>query len=64
MEAVQKDMNEAVNKATADHELRMKQLQDQVTALIRQSLSPYSMDHINNASDNNKNFIERWPEQK
>ena len=30
MEAVQKDMNEAVSKATADHDLRMKQLQDQV----------------------------------
>ena len=59
MEAVQKDMNEAVNKATADHELRMKQLQDQVSALIPQSFSTHSMDHINNAWDNHKNVIEQ-----
>jgi len=59
MEAVQKDMNEAVNKATADHELRMKQLQDQVSALIPQSFSTHSMDHINNAWDNHKNIIEQ-----
>jgi hypothetical protein len=30
METVQKEMSEAVSKATADHELRMRQLQDQV----------------------------------
>eukprot|EP01041_Mallomonas_annulata_P006202 gene6202-12568_t len=36
MEAVQKDMNEAVGKATADHDLRMKQLQDQVEGMERQ----------------------------
>ena len=36
MEAVQKEMTEALSKANADHELRMKQLQDQVDALERQ----------------------------
>mmetsp|Transcript_37471 Transcript_37471/g.38157 ORF Transcript_37471/g.38157 Transcript_37471/m.38157 type:complete len:376 (+) Transcript_37471:136-1263(+) len=36
MEAVERDMSEAVNKATGDHELRMKQLQDQVEGLERQ----------------------------
>jgi len=29
-------MNEAINKATADHELRMRQLQDRVDTLERQ----------------------------
>jgi uncharacterized coiled-coil protein SlyX len=29
-------MNEAINKATADHELKMRQLQDRVDALERQ----------------------------
>ena len=29
-------MNEAISKATADHELRMRQLQDSVDALERQ----------------------------
>lgn len=28
-------MNEAINKATADHELRMRQLQDRVDAMDR-----------------------------
>lgn len=36
MESVQKDMNDAVSKATADHELRMKQLHEQVEGLERQ----------------------------
>jgi hypothetical protein len=36
IESVQKEMNEAINKATADHELRMRQLQDRVDALERQ----------------------------
>jgi predicted nucleic acid-binding Zn-ribbon protein len=35
MEAVQKEMTEAINKATADHELRMRQLQDRVDAMER-----------------------------
>jgi len=35
LEAVQKEMNEAINKATADHELRMRQLQDRVDAMER-----------------------------
>jgi cytochrome c-type biogenesis protein CcmH/NrfG len=35
MEAVQKEMSEAINKATADHELRMRQLQDRVDAMER-----------------------------
>lgn len=33
---VQKEMNEAIAKATADHELRMRQLQDRVDAMERQ----------------------------
>jgi beta-glucosidase-like glycosyl hydrolase len=33
---VQKDMNEAIAKATADHELKMRQLQDRVDAMDRQ----------------------------
>lgn len=36
MEAVARDMDEAVSKATADHELRMKQLRDQVDGMERQ----------------------------
>jgi predicted nucleic acid-binding Zn-ribbon protein len=32
----QKEMNEAIAKATADHELRMRQLQDRVDAMERQ----------------------------
>lgn len=36
MEAVSRDMEEAVSKATADHELRMKQLCNQVDGLERQ----------------------------
>lgn len=36
IDSVQKEMNEAISKATADHELRMRQLQDSVDALDRQ----------------------------
>eukprot|EP01031_Cornospumella_fuschlensis_P026976 gene26976-32591_t len=36
MESVQKEMNEAINKATADHELRMRQLQDRLDSMERQ----------------------------
>lgn len=36
MDSVQREMTEALTKAGADHELRMKQLQDQVDALERQ----------------------------
>lgn len=32
-ETVQKEMSEAISKATADHELRMRQLQDQVDGM-------------------------------
>lgn len=32
---MQKEMTEAINKATADHELRMRQLQDRVDAMER-----------------------------
>ena len=32
---MQKEMAEAINKATADHELRMRQLQDRVDAMER-----------------------------
>ena len=35
MEAVHKEVTEAINKATADHELRMRQLQDRVDAMER-----------------------------
>jgi chromosome segregation ATPase len=35
-EAVNREMSEAITKATADHELRMKQLTDQVEGLERQ----------------------------
>lgn len=34
---MQKEMSDAISKATADHELRMRQLQDQVDAMERQS---------------------------
>ncbi len=33
---MQKETNEAVNKATSDHELRMRQLQDRLDAMDRQ----------------------------
>ena len=36
MDSVNKEMSEAVHKATADHDLRMKQLQDQIDALEKQ----------------------------
>lgn len=36
MDSVQKEMNDAIAKATADHELRMRQLQDQVDGMERQ----------------------------
>lgn len=36
VDSVQKEMTEALSKAGTDHELRMKQLQDQVDALDRQ----------------------------
>jgi predicted nucleic acid-binding Zn-ribbon protein len=36
MDAVQKEMTDALTKASADHEVRMKQLHDQVDALERQ----------------------------
>lgn len=37
MASVHKDMSEAINKAMADHDLRMRQLQDQLDAMERQS---------------------------
>ena len=33
METVQSEMSEAIHKATTDHELKMKQLQDKLTVL-------------------------------
>ena len=36
IDSVQKEMNEAISKATADHELRMRQLQESVDGLERQ----------------------------
>ena len=36
MDAVQKEMTDALTKAGADHDVRMKQLHDQVDALDRQ----------------------------
>jgi hypothetical protein len=36
MDSVQKEMTDAISKATADHELRMRQLQDQVDGTERQ----------------------------
>lgn len=35
LDSVAKEMNEAINKATADHELRMRQLQDRVDSMDR-----------------------------
>lgn len=35
LDNVMKEMNEAINKATADHELRMRQLQDRVDSMER-----------------------------
>lgn len=37
LETVQRDMSEAISKASSDHELRMRQLQDQLDSLERQS---------------------------
>lgn len=37
METVQKEMSEAITKATADHEMRLRQLQDQVGGMQRQA---------------------------
>jgi hypothetical protein len=37
MEGVQKEMADAISKATQDHELRMRQLQDQVDSMERQN---------------------------
>jgi len=38
MASVHKDMSEAISKAMADHDLRMRQLQDQLDAMERQSM--------------------------
>ena len=37
LETVQRDMSEAISKAASDHELRVRQLQDQLDSLERQS---------------------------
>merc|ERR1711968_194184 len=37
METVQKEMSEAITKANADHEMRQRQLQDQVGGMQRQA---------------------------
>ena len=36
LESVQKEMSDAINKTTADHELKMRQLQDQIDSVERQ----------------------------
>lgn len=36
LESIQKEMNDAISKATNDHELRMRQLQDRVDSMERQ----------------------------
>lgn len=55
MESVQKEMNEAINKATADHELRMRQLQDRVDAMERQ---------VNEIVEKNKEEEQRMRREK
>jgi predicted nuclease with TOPRIM domain len=55
IEAVQKEMNEAINKATADHELKMRQLQDRVDALDRQ---------VNEVIEKNKEEEQRLRREK
>jgi chromosome segregation ATPase len=37
LESVQREMTDAIGKATADHELRMRQLQDQLDSMERQT---------------------------
>ncbi len=48
-------MNEAINKATADHELRMRQLQDRVDALER---------NVNEVIEKNKEEEQRLRREK
>lgn len=38
LDSVQKEMSDAISKATTDHELRMRQLQDQVDGMERQTV--------------------------
>lgn len=52
---MQKEMNEAINKATADHELRMRQLQDRVDSMERQ---------VNEVVDKNKEEEQRMRKEK
>lgn len=55
IESVQKEMNEAINKASADHELRMRQLQDRVDAMERQ---------VNEVVEKNKEEEQRMRREK
>lgn len=55
MESVQKEMNEAINKATSDHELRMRQLQDRLDSTERQ---------VNEVIDKNKDEEQRMRREK
>lgn len=48
-------MNEAINKASADHELRMRQLQDRVDAMERQ---------VNEVVEKNKEEEQRMRKEK
>ena len=48
-------MNEAINKASADHELRMRQLQDRVDAMERQ---------VNEVVEKNKDEEQRMRKEK
>lgn len=55
MESVQKEMNEAINKATSDHELRMRQLQDRLDGMERQ---------VNEVVEKNKEEEQRLRREK
>lgn len=52
---MQKEMNEAINKATSDHELRMRQLQDRLDGMERQ---------VNEVVEKNKEEEQRMRREK
>jgi len=55
LESVQKEMSDAVSKTTADHELKMRQLQDQIDSVERQ---------LNESMDRNKDEELRLRKEK
>ena len=55
LESVQKEMSDAISKATADHELKMRQLQDQIDSVERQ---------LNESMDRNKDEELRLRKEK